>query len=296
MQSKNNNLQNNLKLMIVHLSNSIYSASINTLGAELINLKKLKKNYIWEVNPKFWNKTSPILFPIVGRLKEDSYTIDGMKYTMERHGFARNYEFKIIKKKANYVQFLLQENSETLQIYPFKFELKIAYLLEENRLSISYQVVNKTQKEMPFSIGGHPAFAISNGIESYELAFDNEKIIVSHELENENFSGKIKQIILNNSKLKLENSLFEKDAIVIKEQKSKYITLLQNKIPYLQMEIQKFPSLGIWTKKNAPFLCIEPWFGYADFIHSNGDFMQKEGLLILKAQKEFNTEYSITVF
>ena len=138
--------------MIINLSNNKISASINTFGAELILLKKENQNYIWTVDETYWNKTSPILFPIVGKLKNDSYSIKGRTYELPRHGFARNFEFKVEHQTENSVVFFLESNAETLQQFPFEFELKLEYRLTENDLEINYLVSNKSNEVMPFSI------------------------------------------------------------------------------------------------------------------------------------------------
>ena len=221
--------------MIITLSNTKISASINTIGAELSRLEKNNKNYIWTVDEAFWNKTSPILFPIVGRLKNDSYSINGKSYELPRHGFARNFDFKIENRTENSVIFSLESNAETLQQFPFEFELKMEYRLTENGLEITYLVSNKSNEVMPFSIGAHPAFVIDNAFDNYSLVFNpSEKMI---------FEG--------------------------------------------------FPYLGIWTKPNAPFLCIEPWCGLADNANHNGNIEEKEGINLLQPQEVFSRTIKI---
>ncbi|MEO8235312.1 MAG: aldose 1-epimerase family protein [Flavobacterium sp.] len=281
--------------MKVSISNTIINAIINSIGAELIVLNKNDKNYIWTVNEEFWNKTSPVLFPIVGKLKNDFYKINNIQYSLPRHGFARNYNFDIINKTDSSVTFSLCDNKETLAQYPFLFELQICYTLVENKLIISYLVKNNSKQEMPFSLGAHPAFAIDSSLDNYALQFDNDNILTAHELENEQFSGKMKIINLKNKILPLTYSLFEKDALVFKEIKSKYLTIIKNDIPYLKIDFGNFPSLGIWTKKDAPFLCIEPWFGYADDKNSNGNLFDKKGIQILDINSTFSTYFSIEI-
>ena len=151
--------------MIITITNETLTATINTLGAELISLVKNNKNYIWQVDETYWNKTSPVLFPIVGRLKNDSYSFNSKTYQLPRHGFARNMEFTIDKKSDSQVIFELNETDETKAIYPFSFKLLMAYTLMENELVIEYFVRNQSDEVLPFSIGAHPAFAISDKFE-----------------------------------------------------------------------------------------------------------------------------------
>ena len=279
--------------MIINLSNNKISASINTIGAELSRLEKNNKNYIWTVDEVFWNKTSPILFPIVGKLKNDSYSIIGRTYELPRHGFARNFEFKVEHQTEDSVVFVLESNAETLQQFPFKFELKLKYRLTENGLEINYLVSNKSNEVMPFSIGAHPAFAINNGFDNYSLVFNHSEKMISHQLKNEQFDGSIREIEAKNGKINLDYSLFEKDALVFKELKSNEITLQHNNEFVLKISFEGFPYLGIWTKPNAPFLCIEPWCGLADNVNHNSAIFEKEGINLLQSQAIFSRTIKI---
>ena len=279
--------------MIITLSNTKISASINTIGAELSRLEKNNKNYIWTVDEAFWNKTSPILFPIVGRLKNDSYSINGKSYELPRHGFARNFDFKIENQTENSVIFSLESNAETLQQFPFEFELKMEYRLTENGLEITYLVSNKSNEVMPFSIGAHPAFVIDNAFDNYNLVFNQSEKMISHQLENEQFDGSVREIEAKNGKINLDYSLFEKDALVFKKLKSTNITLQKNNEFVLKMSFEGFPYLGIWTKPNAPYLCIEPWCGLADNINHNGNIEEKEGIILLKSKEIFERKITI---
>lgn len=279
--------------MIINLSNNKISASINSIGAELMKLEKDNQNYIWTVDETYWNKTSPILFPIVGKLKNDSYSIKGRTYKLPRHGFARNFEFKVEHQTENSVVFVLESNAETLQQFPFEFELKLEYRLTENDLEINYLVSNKSNEVMPFSIGAHPAFAINNGFENYSLVFNHSEKMISHQLKNEQFDGSVREIEAKNGKINLDYSLFEKDALVFKELRSNEITLQHNNEFVLKMSFEGFPYLGIWTKPNAPFLCIEPWCGLADNANHNSDIFKKEGINLLQPQAIFSRTIKI---
>lgn len=281
--------------MIVVIKNNYISASINTLGAELVSLISNNKNYIWTVNEKYWNKTSPILFPIVGQLKNNSYRLNGINYSMSRHGFARDYNFEIIHQTENSILFELNENKKTFKQFPFEFNLRISFILSQKELIINYIVKNNSKNIMPFSIGAHPAFAIASDFENYDLQFDNDTFLLHYKLENNQFSGKTETINLENKILNLNYSLFETDALVFKEFKSKYITILENNMPYLKINLGNFPNLGIWTKNNASFLCLEPWFGYADNSNTTGNIFDKAGIQILETNKIFETSFSIEI-
>ncbi len=281
--------------MNITISNHQIKATINTLGAELIQLEKDNQNYIWTVDETYWNKTSPILFPIVGRLKNDSYSIEDKNYELPRHGFARNFEFEIEHKTENAVVLLFTENQETLKLYPFQFELRLKYEIIENNLKISYSVLNKSQETMPFSIGAHPAFAIDGLFSDYTLDFNQSEDFISHELVKEQFNNSSRKIPSENGKINLDYSLFEKDALVFKHLKSDTLTLLKKNQPYLSVKFKDFPYLGIWTKPNAPFLCIEPWCGLADNVNHNGNIYEKEGIQLLDNNAKFQREINIVI-
>lgn len=277
------------------ISNANLSVEINSKGAELIQIKQKNKNYIWEIDTKFWNKTSPILFPIVGRLKNDTYCINNKSYTLPRHGFARDYEFKIIELQETIIEFLLTENSKTLEQFPFPFELRLKYSLENNSLCLHYTVSNNSDFIMPFSIGAHPAFAIDISKNDYQILFDNDSELITHELENDQFSGGFRKINLKNQLLPLSYSLFEKDALVFKNISSRSLTIFENGNPYLKIQLGNFPHLGIWTKVDAPFLCIEPWFGYADTEKADGTILNKEAIQTLAPNEKFECSFRIEI-
>ena len=276
------------------ISNYNLTAIINPLGAELISLKNSNnKEYIWEGNPEFWGKHSPILFPIVGCLKEDKYSYKGSSFTLLRHGFANKMGFNIVEKSEEKVVFSVTSNKETLENYPFEFELQISYTLVNSRLIIGYKVINTNNFEMPFSIGGHPAFALPNEFDAYELEFEKSEILICSQLENDLICNETISLPMKENRLPLTYSLFENDALIFKKLESKAITIFENNIPFLKVKFEGFPSLGIWTKQKAPYICIEPWFGYADTFTNSGELSEKEGIQIIGIKEQFQSEYSI---
>jgi galactose mutarotase-like enzyme len=281
--------------MIITIKDTNYSASINSKGAELFEFTKDNTNYIWTVNEQFWNKTSPILFPIVGRLKNDSYTLNGIEYNLPRHGFARDCEFEVIHKKENEVVFSLRESEETLKMFPFEFELQITYTLVESKLTISYEVINHSENPMLFNIGAHPAFAMIGNFEDYSLQFNKDENFETHHLENELFNGKTTLVESHKGKIPLSYSLFKKDALVFKHLKSNEVSILRENCPYLKINFESFPFLGIWTKKDAPFICIEPWYGHADEKISNGNIYTKKAIQVLNPKENFKACFSIEI-
>lgn len=282
--------------MTTTIKNSILTAEIKHFGAELISLKSNQnKEYIWEGNPEFWGKHSPILFPIVGTLKNNSFQYNEIEYHLSRHGFARDMEFELIDVTENRAIFSLQSSEDTLKVYPFEFELQLIYTLEENNLSITYKVINNGKSTMPFSIGAHPAFALPNHFENYAIAFEKEESLEYYLLEDDLISDKTKKLEVQNKQIPLNYELFENDALIFKTLQSKSLTILENENPILRVHFEDFPSLGIWTKMNAPFLCIEPWFGYSDTNENFGNLFEKEGIQILESNATFHSKFSIEI-
>jgi galactose mutarotase-like enzyme len=278
------------------ISNSILRASINHAGAELFSLKNNhNKEFIWEGNPDFWGKHSPVLFPIVGTLKNNTYTIEGKKYQLPRHGFARDMKFQLIDNTENSATFSLQSNEETLKKYPFEFELQLIYTLQETTLDIAYKVINKEETKIPFSIGAHPAIALPENFESYAFKFEKEEDLKYSLLENDLISNKTEILATTENLVPLHYKLFENDALVFKTLESNSLTILKNSKPYVKVDFADFPSLGIWTKDQAPFVCIEPWFGYSDTAENSGDLFEKEGILILDVNQTFSSKFSIQI-
>lgn len=283
--------------MTTIISNAHLSATINHNGAELISLINLKtpKEYIWEGNPEFWAKHSPILFPIVGTLKNNSYFHNDEKYALTRHGFARDMIFELIHKTESKAIFSLKSNSETRQLYPFEFELQVIYTLFDHELVVTYEVFNKDNDILYYSIGGHPAFALPKRFEDYSLLFEANESLVSYLLETDLLSENSFEIPLKGNKLPLTYSLFENDALIFKKLKSKQITLLENEKGIVNFRFDDFPNFGIWTKNGAPFLCLEPWLGYSDVLNASGNLSEKEGIQSLESNTSKRHSFSIEI-
>lgn len=282
--------------MNYEIKNSFIKAQIKSFGAELNSLKKCDENfeYIWQANSKYWARHSPVLFPIVGRLKEDSYFYKNKKYSLSQHGFARDKEFEIVQNEADFIEFRLKSDEKSLEFYPFFFELNIGYKLDKNSLIVSYKVKNKSDEKMYFSIGAHPAFNTQVGD---FLEFENIKTTKRYFLDEKGLIYKNEDLNLENSKLYLDKDLFKDDALVFNDSNIKQITLknIENKSK-VKVKFDNFPYLGIWSKPNdAPFVCIEPWFGVADEENANQKIEDKKGILSLEKEEEFFCFYTIEV-
>ena len=283
-------------MSVITLSNSQISVAIKTLGAELCSIKnKLNREFMWEGNPNFWGKHSPVLFPIVGTLKNNTFYHNDTKYTLTRHGFARDMEFELIEKTEDSATFSIQSNSATLLNYPFEFELQIQYTLINTTVEIDYKVVNKDNSEIPFSIGAHPAFALPSSFEDYNLDFEKVEPLEYTLLENDLVSQQTEKIHTDTNRVPLTYELFKRDALIFKKLQSNSLTIIEEEKPILKVHFQDFPSLGIWTKVGASFICLEPWFGYSDTTESNGNLFEKEGVIVLEANAKFQAKFSIEI-
>lgn len=281
------------------IDNGILKVAVAELGAELKSIKTSDGvEHLWQAGPKFWGRTSPILFPIVGKLKEDAYFHKGQKYPLSQHGFARDCDFQILSKTNSRISFFLNANAESKCIFPFDFELMINYELAENQIIVEYQVQNMGNESMYFSIGAHPAFCCpweeNEHFEDYYLQFEKKETAARKLLENGVFNKLSEPLLNKEAVINLDYQHFEKDAIVFSELKSSYVELRSRKNKkYIRVSTGDCPHLGIWTKKDAPFLCIEPWWGLADSMDSDGDLSHKEGINALEAAEIFKKEFTI---
>ncbi|QKF66735.1 aldose 1-epimerase [Arcobacter venerupis] len=289
--------------MNYEIKNSFIKAKIKSFGAELNSLQKVDENleYIWQGNPKYWNRHSPILFPIVGRLKDDSYIYQNQKYNMTQHGFARDKEFEVVKNEVDFIEFRLCSDEKTLEIYPFCFELFISYKLEKNSLVIAYKVINKSLDKMLFSIGAHPAFnwplEEDEKKEDYFLEFENINECKRYFLNDKGLVYKSEDLKIIENKMPLNEELFKNDALVFNDLNIKKLTLKNsNNQNFVKLNFVKFPYLGIWSKPSAaPFLCIEPWFGVADVENSTQNLKDKNAMITLQKDEIFSCFYSIEI-
>lgn len=275
-------------------------------GAELTSIKYHGEEFlhqgekVLDSNGKvYWKRRAPILFPIVGSLKNNTTIINGEKFEMLQHGFARDMKFDMLKISEREHIYVLKYNQETLKMYPFKFELYVSYLIDNNKLIVKYKVKNLDDKTMFFGIGGHPAFAINLKENKYRLEFDEkEENAKFYQLDNGLISYKNnyinKSIMSNEKSISIGKDTFTHDAIIMGNLKSKKIRLIENNNTRLVLDFTGFKYLGIWSKKNAPFICIEPWYTTADYTDSNSIFEEKKENIKLEENEEFECSYSIT--
>lgn len=268
-------------------------------GAELTSIQFNNKEMLHD-GRSFWNRQAPVLFPIVGRLKDNKTIINNATYEMSQHGFARDMNFNCINDNNNEKVYMLKSNNNTLKMYPFEFELYTTYVIENDTLTVKYKVVNKDDQEMIFGIGAHPGIKIDLNQEDYYFELEREEDNIEFmEVEGNYISDYPAKNLLENKKIiDITKESFINDAIIIKNFKSKKITLKQKRDnkKIVEFNISNFPILGIWSKPNAPYICVEPWYNTADRVTSTGYLKDKEGIIKLQPNNIFECEYSMKFF
>lgn len=289
---------------MIKLENELLLVEMKTAGAELtrISRKDTGIEYLWNADSKFWGRHSPVLFPTVGRLVEDTYLVDGKPFHLGQHGFARDRDFQVMEQTENSVRFELDFDEDSLAIYPYKFKLSIIYTLEKDTVAVSYEVENRDDKRIYFSIGAHPAFNLplteGTAFEDYYLDFGTEENLETLCLEGPYRSGAIEKVVDEPARyLPLNYDLFKNDALIFEALKQKEVTIKSDKTPhFVKVSFPEFPFVGIWTAKaGTPFLCIEPWYGIADGAGESVELRDKAGIEHLEPEAVFASEYTITV-
>tara|TARA_R100000935_G_scaffold49582_1_gene74947 strand:+ start:558 stop:1445 length:888 start_codon:yes stop_codon:yes gene_type:complete len=289
---------------IHRIENDYLSVGIKSVGAELCSIENNLngKEYIWQGDPTFWGSHAPILFPIIGALKNNTYFFEGKEYHLPKHGFFRNNENVILKRvEKEQLIFSLKYSENSLKYYPFKFELEVSFLLTRKSLEIKHQVFNLDEKPMYFSIGGHPAFNVplflGESYEDYYLEFDQNMDLTTAVLSNDGLISKNSVAILNNeNKINLRKDLFNNDALIFQDITSKKISLnSKHNGRILRLSYSDFNNLGLWAKPNAPYVCIEPWLGIADLEDTNQELKNKKGINKLMPSQSFSAGYSIEI-
>ena len=286
------------------LENEVLKVQVAEKGAELQSIvnKIFGIDYLWNGNPAFWAKHSPVLFPIIGNLKNNTYSYLGKSYQLPRHGFARDMDFEVEKQSRQEIVFLLKSNSETKKNYPFDFEFRIRYQISGDELSTEYIVSNTGNSLLIFSVGGHPAFRVplttDTVFSDYHLKFDETENLPRWPISKDGLIlPQPIPLLEDTNRLSLSKSLFYQDALVFKYPASSEISLLSARTPRgLRFQMGEFPFLGIWSARDADFVCIEPWCGIADSVNSNQQLEQKEGIEKLSPGKLFSRQWRIKTF
>ena len=281
--------------MIYYAENENYILGVKEMGAELTSLKSKKTGFefIWTGNEEIWYGQSPILFPIIGRLLDDKYRLNGKEYTMPKHGIVRKKPFTLIEKTEDSLTFSQKDDEESKEVYPYSFELKVKFQLTETGLSVTHTVINNDSETMYYSFGAHPGFNCKIG--DY-LEFQNTENLLTERIDHESILIEEKfPVDLKENKLYLTKELFCDDALILSGYTSKYILLKSDD----HNRVVKFnfdsPVLGIWAKPNAPYVCIEPWWGINDNYDKKDDISTKRGIMSLNKKENASYNWNIEI-
>ena len=274
--------------MIKTIENENLKVQISDMGAELQSIFNKNNNceYLWYGDEKIWSGRSPVLFPIVGEVLDETYTYSGKEYHLNRHGFAKFSKFDVVKETPTCVTFSLKSSEKTLKVYPFEFELLVTFSIENNRITVKHEVINTNDGEMYFSLGAHPGFNCEIGdslVFSEKETLNTERVNEKGVRIDETFP-----VLNNSSEIIITENIFDTDALIFKGFKSKSITLKSpNHSREVRFNLGDAPYLGIWAKPGAPYVCIEPWHGVCDTCHGNEDFSKKQFIEHLNKGENF---------
>ena len=281
--------------MVYSAENSKFTLAVKEMGAELNSLKSKETGieYIWNGNTDIWYGQSPILFPIIGRLLDDKYTLNGKEYSMDKHGIVRKKPFTLVEKTENSLTFVQTDDDESITKYPYKFELKVKFQLTEKGLRVTHTVKNNNDSVMYYSFGAHPAFNCQIG--DY-LEFNKDTSLETERIDHESILLDEKfPVEMDGNKVVLTKDLFVDDALILSSFDSDSISIKSNSHDRIIKFDFDSPFLGIWAKPNAHYVCLEPWWGVNDSYNKVSDFSEKRGIMALEpnSSKEFTWEVSI---
>ncbi len=276
------------------LTNGIIKAAFISKGAELVSVIKDGIEKIWIGDPAVWALHSPLLFPICGGLKDDKYIYEGKEYTLQKHGYGRFVEFEVESHTDTKLVFLHRSDSETLKQYPFNYELRVIYTLEDNVLKVEYNVKNLDDTCMYYSIGAHEGYYCPEGIEEYSIIFDKAEDLDRSFLEGNLLKYEPVNIGKEIRELPLKYEYFTIDALVFLNLKSRKVILKNRKTGVeIGLEFEGHDYFLLWTKPGAKYICMEPWCGCQDFVDSDYDFKNKKGIIKLSGKEEKTKTHKI---
>ncbi len=289
--------------MLHTLANSLLKITVAGRGAELKSITALADGteYLFDSDPVWWKYSSPVLFPIVGKVRDGKYRAEGQTFELGQHGFARTSDFWLVDATDNTLTFALESNAATLKVYPYKFRLEISFELAGNEVKVFWKVANVDDKEIYFSIGAHPALrcplCFGETFEDCYLKFNQPEksarlVLTADGLTHDRIPT------LDGTEFNLNYEIFKGDALIFDDLKSDEISVCSRKSSKsITVRAKNFPYWGLWTpaQDGAPFVCIEPWLGHADYVDFNGELKDKEGIIKLAVGETFKTEMDFIV-
>lgn len=286
------------------LSNSRLTIQVSPHGAELCSIVCNGKEYLWQADPAFWKRHSPVLFPIVGSVWQNTYSVNNRSFNLTQHGFARDMDFELISETADEIRFRLSDNEKTREKYPYPFCLEIGYRLEGNRIRVMWQVSNPSDEDIYFQIGAHPAFYYPgfNPTENRRgfFGFDSKeslRYLLIAEKGCADTSKSYPLMLDADGLLPIDIHTFDRDALILEDSQVKEVTLYDNDKQSCLSLYFDAPVVGLWSPpgKNAPFVCIEPWYGRCDRHGYTGEFKDKDWIQHLAPGEVFRGGYIIEI-
>lgn len=287
------------------LHNHDLTATVSDVGAELISMKSSEREYIWTGDPDYWNGHNPILFPVIGFLKDGKTCFNGKEYQIPKHGYARKSKFSVVNQSEQSITLAMTDNETTREGFPFAFRLEVTHTLSDNGFSTAFKIENLCDIEMPFMIGGHTGFCLPF---TEGMQFSDHTLIFEEKEENvtllEAVGGQLIEdpngradFMKGSDRIALAYSLFDKDALILDGLKSRKVKLCDPHGKGVEMDFSGFDLLGIWTPpgKNAPFICIEPWNGVNAYVNEAPEFSAKPHIRKVAPNEHYSVSYSVKI-
>ena len=287
-----------------YIENDFIKVGTKSKGGEWCSFinKQNMVEYLWQADPQYWGRSSCILFPTIGKLKDGQYRIDDQSYHLNQHGFLRNEIMTILSHDQQSIEFSKKSDPETDKLYPFEHEVRMIYRLDGPTLSITYEVYNNSDQLMPFSIGAHPAFRVpvkpDTKRSDYHLRFDQDEALQTMTLDAAGLIGSaMRPVPATDASIQITDDLFDHDALILSDIKSSHVSLIGpdgHKI--WTFDFEGFPYLGIWSKNQvSPFVCIEPWHGIADLATASGNLYEKKGIVTIASGDSFTCTHKVSM-
>ncbi|WP_339719972.1 aldose 1-epimerase family protein [uncultured Paraglaciecola sp.] len=283
------------------IANAFLSCTISEVGAEIISLRSLASNreYMWQADPTVWDESAPILFPIVGRLNTGQYAVDGQKYSLPTHGFAKRQRFIVKQQTESTIRLTMSANSSTLASFPYQFQLDVTFSLEQKALEVKYEIINQDDTALYFAIGSHPGFALPQSDfnqQKCKLIFSDQESPLCRLIKNDLLTEQNYPVQFSGKTLPITPDTFEKDALIFRDLCSSSIILSVDDTPILSLEMGNNQHLGLWAKPKAAYVCIEPWTATDETENTPLEISDKPDLACLLSGEMYTNDYRINIF
>ncbi len=279
---------------MVILDNKKIRLEIAERGAEIRRCTVNGEERFYDGNPEFWTGVAPVLFPVCSGLKDNKFTVGDKSYTLEKHGFAKKMDFIVEEKTNAYAVFLLKSTPETLKSYPWEFEFRIKYTLNDESINVKYDIKNLSDSIMYAGVGSHEAYSCPEGIEDYDLIFEKKETLKTHRLSGSLITRETDTVLFESDTLPLYYKYFSIDALIFSDVKSRFVTLRNRKNgKSVSVAFPDCPYLVLWTKPDAPYFCIEPWINCPTFEDESYDITAKVGMAAIKPQEVYTNAHTI---